>query len=258
MTRPRTVGYDTPTPSVIGGMSGTRHRVTTAVTALVTAGLVLSGCASTTDGTAISDQSTPSLVDATAAPTTPRPVPVDPYAELRGVVDAAMTDVSRFWAQNGVVVPVTADVVTDRDDADCTAPGETAEEEAAAIAWACDMVTPPSVAMDAANLDTEIYEPFSDVAVYVVAAHEVGHIGLPIKRPQTDTDDTVEERRADCAAGAYLAWVADGGSPSVSVTEDQVSAVVVKMWGESSPRTEAVAFGFAKGLEACALSTPKR
>lgn len=262
MTRPHGCGYDTRNLGVIDGMSGTRHRVTTAVTVAVTAGLLLSGCASTTAGTPISVQATPSPVDATAAPTTapkttPRPS-VDPYAELRGVVKSAMTDVSRFWAQNGVVVPVTADVVTDRDDADCIAPGKTPAEEAAAIAWACDMVSPPSVAMDAANLDNKVYEPFSDVAVYLTAAHETAHIGLPIKYPQTNTGDTVEERRADCAAGAYMAWVVDGSSPTVSVTEGQVSTATVKMWGKESPRTEAAAFGFAKGLEACATSTPKR
>lgn len=261
MTRPQAHGYDTCETGVIDGMSGTRQRVTTAVTTgLVTAALVLSGCASTTAGTAISDTTSPTTsTSRIATTTTTAPRPVDPYADLREVTNAAMLDVSGFWAlEGGVVVPVDADVVTDRDDADCIAPGQTTAEEAAAIGWACDMVSPPSVAFDAANLNDEIYVPFSDVGVYLAAAHEAAHIGMPMIRTSTDTDDDVEERRADCAAGAYFAWVAAPGSPSsTSVTEADVSGTVIKMWGKDSPRTAAVAAGFSEGLQACLSYTPR-
>lgn len=261
MTRPQAHGYDTRETGVINGMSNTR-RVNTAVIGLVTAAVVLSGCGtSTVAGTAISDTTSPTTTSTSriATTTTAAPRPVDPYADLREVTNAAMLDVSGFWAlEGGVVVPVDADVVTDRDDADCIAPGQTAAEEAAAIGWACDMVSPPSVAFDAANLDDEIYMPFSDVGVYLAAAHEAAHIGMPMIRPSTDTDDDVEERRADCAAGAYFAWVAAPGSPSsTSVTEADVSGTVIKMWGKDSPRTAAVTAGFSEGLQACLSYTPR-
>ncbi|ORA54182.1 hypothetical protein BST24_26990 [Mycobacteroides franklinii] len=230
------------------------RRVTAVTTALVAASIAVSACTSTTSG-----QPTVSASERTVASTTqqrptstPRPTttPPDPHAALVEVVNEAMTDVSRFWATEGVVVPVRATVVTDQADAPCS-PSRDAEKAASAVAWACDMTTPPSVVVNVENLDAKVADQFGDVGTYIVVAHEQAHLGLPMLDRSTDTDNDTEEKRADCSAGAYFKWVVAGQSPSVSVTEAQAGGVATAMWRDTPERTRAFADGITYGLPRC-------
>src|SRR6201997_1849610 len=55
---------------------------------------------------------------------------------------------------------------------------------------------------------------FGDMAVTGVLAHEFGHALQQMAKLVTRTDPTiVREQQADCFAGVYLYWVADGKSP---------------------------------------------
>ncbi len=248
MARPETC-YTPTYLGVIGGMS--TQRVTAVTTALVAATLMLSACTTTTSGQATVSELPTSVSTSTTPPRPTSTTPaVDPYAALTEVVQEATLDVSRFWASEGVMVPTRATIVTDQADAPC-APSRDAEKAAQAVAWACDMTTPKAVVVNVANAQPDIYTQFSDVGVYNVAAHEQGHIGLPLLDRGTDTDNDVEERRADCGAGAYFAWVIAGESPTVSVTEDQAGGVAAKMWTDTPARTKAFAHGLVYGLQSC-------
>lgn len=248
MSRPELVGIKASRPGDTHGMRNARKVAVT--TALVVTALVLPACTSTTAGTA-----TVSASERTVATTTttsaPRPTsPPDPHAALTQVVQDAMTDVSRFWASEGVVVPIRATIVTDQADAPCS-PSRDAEKAAQAVAWACDMVSPQAVVVNPENLSAKVADQFGDIGTYIVIAHEQGHIGLPLLNPATDTDSDVEERRADCASGAYFKWVVAGQSPSVSVTEAQAGGTATAMWQSTPERTKAFADGITYGLPRC-------
>lgn len=259
MSRPELVGIGLAHETDTDGMHPLR-RVTAVTTALVAASIAVSACTSTTSG-----QPTVSASERTVASTTqqrptspPRPTttPPDPHAALTQVVQAAMTDTSRFWATEGVVVPTRAAIVTDQADAPCS-PSRDAEKAAQAVAWACDMVSPQAVVVNTENLSTDIARPFSDTGVYIVVGHEQSHIGLITLAPATDTDDDTEERRADCGAGAYMAWVVAGQSPSVSVSESDVANTTGAMWSATAPeRQKAFVHGFVNGLKSCLTYRP--
>lgn len=255
MSRPEVVGIGLARETDTHGMS--THRTKLTIVALVAAAtLVLPACTSTVAGTpALSADRSTSATSTTQrpAPTTPR---TDPYADLTKTVQAATLDVSRFWASEGVMVPTRALVVTDPYEAPCAASRD-AEKEAQAVAWACDMTSPQAVVVRAENMADDIDRPFSDTGVYIVIAHEQGHIGLPLLDPATDTDDNTEEKRADCAAGSYFSWVVADKSPSVSVTESEVANTTGAMWQSSAPdRQRAFVHGYVNGLKSCLTYRP--
>lgn len=254
MSRPEAVGIGLARETDTGGMRMSRKAVVT--TALVAASIAASACTSTTAGTATVSASE----RAVATTTTPRPTTtapqVDEYAALTKTVQAAMLDTSRFWASEGVVVPTRALVTTDPAEAPCAASRD-AEREAQAVAWACDMVQPQTVVVNPENLESEVSARVGDVGTYIVLAHEQSHIGLPALTSATDTDDDVEERRADCGAGSYMAWVVSDQSPTISVTEDKVGRTTDAMWATSAPeRQRAFVQGYVHGLQSCLTYRP--
>ncbi|WP_157931136.1 hypothetical protein [Mycobacteroides abscessus] len=250
MSRPEVVGIEVSRPGDTHGMRMSRKTFVT--TALVAASVAVSACTSTTPGVPLaSDTTTPVSVSTATATSAPRTTSApDPHAALVKVVNAAMTDVSRFWASEGVVVPIRATIVTDQADGPCS-PSRDAEKAAQAVAWACDMTTPQVVVVNPENLSAKVADQFGDIGTYIVIAHEQGHIGMPLLNPATDTDSDVEERRADCASGAYFKWVVAGQSPSVSVTEAQAGGTATAMWRDTPERTKAFADGITYGLPRC-------
>lgn len=222
MTRPRAHGYDTSKLGVLSGMSGTRRKVTTAVTGLVTAGLLLSGCASTTAGTAISDTTTPptTSVTSTAAPrattTAPRPTtttPTDPFAERLVEI---VRDVDATWesalhrtidARMREVGATGCDGTPTRLAAVCTPSGGGV----------------PTLEWNRAGL-TKAQRDGTEVAVVLTLAHEYGHIVLGATG--NSTNNAREERRADCLAGAYL-----------SVAGPKYGSSSDVLWNEAFPAT---------------------
>src|SRR6201997_2320999 len=112
---------------------------------------------------------------------------------------------------------------------------------------------------------------FGDMAVNGVLAHEFGHALQQMAKLVTKTDPTiVREQQADCFAGVYLFWVADGKSPRFTLSTadglDHVLAGVIitrdpildadtpndDEHGSALDRVSAFQMGFLSGASACA------
>ena len=113
---------------------------------------------------------------------------------------------------------------------------------------------------------------YGDMAITMVLAHEYGHAiartaGIT-KRRQTPT--LVAEQQADCLAGVYLRWVAQGDSPRFTLsTGDGLNGVLATMLtlrdpllspdetigdnehGSAFERISAFQFGFTEGADSC-------
>lgn len=113
---------------------------------------------------------------------------------------------------------------------------------------------------------------YGDMAITMVLAHEYGHAiartaGIT-KRRQTPT--LVAEQQADCLAGVYLRWVAQGDSPRFTLsTGDGLNGVLAAMLalrdpllnpdetvgdnehGSAFERISAFQFGFTEGAGSC-------
>jgi predicted metalloprotease len=112
---------------------------------------------------------------------------------------------------------------------------------------------------------------FGDMSVNGVLAHEFGHALQQMARLVRRSDPTIVlEQQADCFAGVYLFWVADGKSPrfTLSTTKDldHVLAGVITTrdpvmdsdtendneHGSALDRISAFQMGFTSGAPACA------
>lgn len=197
MTRPPSHGYDTPTTGVIGGMRK-RRKVTAAVTGLVTAGLVLSGCSTVTAGTAAPSAE---LGTYTAAPSTPKitpkPAPSDPFTAR---VERTVDDILAWWA------PRTGD---DYDDVSVVVYTGINDGKCYAKHGYAVVCTYPGGRATVA-VDREDVEPVTRESAYggkmtlaLFLAHEVGHIVTERLDPGV-TDRMTRETRAECAAAVYM------------------------------------------------------
>lgn len=194
MTRPRDAGNRGIVPSVVSTMR-TRRIATVTVTA-VTA-LMLSGCGSTTAGTA--------TVNPSAAMTTTTPVAVPTTTtrvaeeSLPDLVKRALTHIDAFWEGElgrdigATIVPFNS-AAGDRPTCD----GDEVE-----VAGYCPATTKEdTIAWDSSELD-RIRDEGGDLSVALVMAHEYGHaveddMGQPPR-------GVTAERRAWCLSGAYMA-----------------------------------------------------
>ncbi len=112
---------------------------------------------------------------------------------------------------------------------------------------------------------------FGDMSVNGVLAHEFGHALQHMAKLVTRQDPTiVREQQADCFAGVYLFWVADGKSPRFTLSTadglDHVLAGVITTrdpvmdsdtenddeHGSALDRISAFQMGFISGASACA------
>ncbi|HEY1439924.1 MAG TPA: peptidase, partial [Mycobacterium sp.] len=112
---------------------------------------------------------------------------------------------------------------------------------------------------------------FGDMSVNGVLAHEFGHALQQMAKLVTRRDPTiVREQQADCFAGVYLFWVADGKSPRFTLSTadglDHVLAGIITTrdpvmdadtenddeHGSALDRISAFQMGFINGASACA------
>lgn len=112
---------------------------------------------------------------------------------------------------------------------------------------------------------------FGDMSVTGVLAHEFGHALQSMARLVTRRDPTVvREQQADCFAGVYLWWVAEGNSPRFTLSTadglDHVLAGIITTrdpvmdadeenddeHGSALDRISAFQMGFLSGTSACA------
>jgi predicted metalloprotease len=130
-----------------------------------------------------------------------------------------------------------------------------------------------TIGWDRGVLLPSLREANGDMGVSMVLAHEYGH--SVAEQSGIDSDGTptlVSEQQADCLAGAYMRWVAEGKSPRFTLsTGDGLNSVLSAMisfrdplsnegdddagfneHGSAFERVSAFQFGFGDGPPACA------
>lgn len=249
------------------------------------AALLLGGCGTAVVGTPISVFEDPFKVGGLAAVDGPTGLRSDAKAPSRevtgtdgGEIDElaaqSVSDLEEFWkfaypdTFDGELQPIRELISWDSDSYDGEFCGESTDglvnagfcEDDETIGWDRSVLMP---ALRAAN---------GDMAITMVLAHEYGHAvqkqaGLSPKGVPT----LVAEQQADCLAGAYVRWVAEGKSPRFTLsTGDGLNNLLAAMisfrdpllsqndyydtgdeHGSAFERVSAFQFGFTDGAESC-------
>ena len=188
------------------------------------------------------------------------------------IIEATIDDVEAFWADEFPRVfddefePVSGGFFPygpDRELPECGGP--VTYEEIAQNAFYC----PPNdlIAWDTDNLTNGLLEQFGAYTLAIVMAHEYGH-AIQARIPVSGVDTIVIEQQADCFAGAFTAFVADGGSDQLTVSVDDLDSSIAGFifirdqvgtssqapgaHGSGFDRVGAFQDGFQNGTESCA------
>ncbi len=188
----------------------------------------------------------------------------------------AIEDIEDFWSQHysdafaGTFAPVSRLVSVDPRRADTVC-----GEQAAAFDYNALYCAPDDlIAWDRVNLMPVAKEFFGDMEINGLLAHEYGHAlqwraGLA---GEQSSSILVREQQADCLAGVYMRWVAEGHSPRFSLNTsralDQVMAGAIAgrdpvstfdtlmldppSHGTALDRVSAFQTGFDVGADGCA------
>lgn len=264
-------------------LRATRRALTGAAMTLVVVGLV-SGCAGqTVPGRARpADDLSPGAVaglPVTEGPSGLRPgvpnakLPVHGYAGTsmdRLAVDA-LSDIDAFWTKTlpkdfgKKFKPPHALTSFDSRGTDVQVCGESSQ--GLANAFYCP--DNDSVAWDRGALLPGLSSTFGPMSVVTVFAHEMGHaVQYRIGGVTDATPTIVKEQQADCYAGAFIRWVADGNAKHFRIStgnglnsvlstmmfiRDEVGTTDVdpEAHGSSFDRVTAFQFGFTDGAVRC-------
>ncbi|SHX65313.1 hypothetical protein [Mycobacteroides abscessus] len=210
-----------------------------AAVALATA-FILTGCSTATDGTPTASSNLGTSTTAAATATTTTTTAADPldhapaqYRTMLADTNRVMAKAAAWWTALGAVgMPTT--VIWDAS-VPCPKKGDSTP------AWTCK--NPPTVAVNPPTLDRTIYTPAGFPGLTLLIGHEASHPGMRLVDPTQDTDDSTEERRADCFAGAFQqSLIADG-----TLTAAQAEASAQTLFEGKSSRTKAWRAGFSGG-----------
>lgn len=190
--------------------------------------LVVAGCGSTTQGRAVSPLYDPFRAGGLPAEDGPSgirddaPPPDGDVANSDGgdadrLATLAVNDVAEFWTENfrdafdGSFTPVEDLISYDSEDPSSPAicDSETYGEPNA-------LFCPPDhlIAWDRGVLVPIGQQFFGDASISALLAHEYGHaVQHMASLVDDDTTTIVSEQQADCLAGTYVRWVAEGKSP---------------------------------------------
>ena len=267
---------------------GRPRRAITALRAAIAyaaAALVVAGCTTFVDGRGLSMLNDPFLaggLPATNGPSGARsnaPAPTGTVVNTdNGPLDKlsllSMTDIQEYWKSvysqslKGDFLPVGKLVSYDSNDpsSPTVCNNQTYKLVNAFFTSRCNLV-----AWDRGVFMPTAQHYFGDMAVNGVLAHEFGHALQQMAKLVTKKDPTiVREQQADCFAGVYLFWVADGKSPrfTLSTTDglDHVMAGLITVrdpvldadtenddeHGSALERISAFQMGFINGASACA------
>ncbi|MEZ0367087.1 neutral zinc metallopeptidase [Mycobacterium sp. pUA109] len=261
-----------------------RHlgRVLAAVAALLT----LTSCARVLDGHPVSVFADPFRVgglEAVDGPTGLRPDAAEPTRDVEhtdgGRVDTlaeqSVSDLEEFWGDNfsdsfaGRFRPVDQLVSWSALDVG----GRFCDTGTFKLVNAAYCKLDNTIGWDRGVLLPALREAYGDMAIPMVLAHEYGHaISKLAKLTKKRTPILVAEQQADCFAGVYLRWVAQGDSPRFTLsTGDGLNAVLAAMLvlrdpvlheediegggnehGSAFERISAFQFGFTEGAASCA------
>lgn len=153
--------------------------------------------------------------------------------DLGDVVDDSIADVEAFWTEEfpqiygEEFVPVQGyyGYGPDTEMPPCGNPPPT-YQDIADNAFYC----PESdiIAADEARLIPYLAERFHPFTIGIVFAHEYGH-AIQARTGTFGNRSVVTEMQADCFAGAWTAWIADGNSDNFEVQEEQLDFSVAGM-----------------------------
>lgn len=258
------------------------HRVLVSACTLV---LLLSGCARMLDGQPVSVFADPFRVgglQAVDGPTGLRPDAPPPTREVNGtdggridqLAAQSVSDLEAFWTTtypntfDGEFKP--AKSLLSWDPAQLR--GKFCDSRTFLLVNAAYCYLDNTIGWDRRLLLPALRSAYGDMAITMVLAHEYGHAiartaGIT-KRRQTPT--LVAEQQADCLAGVYLRWVAQGDSPRFTLsTGDGLNSVLAAMLalrdpllgpdetignnehGSAFERISAFQFGFTDGAGSC-------
>ena len=262
-----------------------RGRRVQAAIAFVGAALVVAGCSTFVDGRALSMLNDPFRVGglpATNGPSGPRPDAPSPTGTVvntdNGPIDKlsllAINDIEDYWKSvyseslKGTFVPVGKLVSYDSDNPNSPVVcyNDTYKLVNAFFTSRCNLI-----AWDRGVFMPVAQRYFGDMSVTGVLAHEFGHALQQMAKLVTRKDPTiVREQQADCFAGVYLYWVADGKSPRFTLSTadglDHVLAGIIitrdpvldadsqndDEHGSALDRISAFQMGFLNGASSCA------
>jgi predicted metalloprotease len=262
-----------------------RGRRLKAAIACAGAVLMVAGCSTFVDGRALSMLNDPFRVGglpATNGPSGPRPNAPAPTGTVvntdNGRIDKlsllSINDIEDYWKSvysqslKGTFVPVGKLVSYDSDNPNSpiVCHTDTYKLPNAFFTSRCNLI-----AWDRGVFMPVAQRYFGDMSVTGVLAHEFGHALQQMAKLVTKSDPTiVREQQADCFAGVYLFWVADGKSPRFTLSTadglDHVLAGVIitrdpvldadtpndDEHGSALDRISAFQMGFLSGASACA------
>lgn len=247
--------------------------------------LVVAGCTTFVDGRALSTLNDPFRVGglpATNGPSGIRSGAPNPTGTVvntdNGSIDKlsllSVNDIEEYWKSvysqslPGSFLPVGKLVSYNSKDPDSpfVCHSDTYKLVNAFYTYRCNLI-----AWDRGVFMPVAKQYFGDMAVNGVLAHEFGHALQRMAKLVTGRDPTiVHEQQADCFAGVYLFWVADGKSPRFTLSTadglDHVLAGIITTrdpvmdveeenddeHGSALDRVSAFQTGFLTGASACA------
>lgn len=187
----------------------------------------------------------------------------------------SISDLEAFWTDayqgtfDGQFKPVKELISWDSDDYD----GEFCGESTSGLINAGFCEDDNTIGWDRGVLLPALREANGDMAITMVLAHEYGHaIQKMAKLNKKGTPTLVAEQQADCLAGVYLRWVAEGNSKRFTLsTGDGLNNLLAAMisfrdpllsqddyfstgdeHGSAFERISAFQFGFTDGPSSCA------
>jgi predicted metalloprotease len=264
------------------------RRLLRAAVALAGAALMLSSCTNLLAGKPVSIFADPFRVGGMAATDGPSGLRPNAPAPAREALDGnggkedelalqSVSDIEQFWRGayrpplDGTFQPATSLVSWDSKQYStrkfCGA--ETYDLVNAMYCWDGN-----NIGWDRGQLLPILRKTFGDISVSLVLGHEYGHaVQRRALLAGTATPTLVGEQQADCFAGVYMRWVAEGKSPRFTVsTGEGLNSVLAAMislrdpipsagqssssgedeHGSAFERISAFQFGFTDGVPACA------
>ena len=261
-----------------------RHLVTTVIATC--SALLLAACATTLQGKAVSVFDDPFSVagmPATDGPTGLRDDAPDPSRVVLGTDEGeidelarqAVSDIEEYWEGaysetfDGEFTPVEELISWDANGFD----GQFCDADTYGLVNAAFCYDDETIGWDRGELMPALRDANGDMGVTMVLAHEYGHAvqrksGLTTK----GTPTLLAEQQADCFAGSYMRWVAEGSSPRFTLSTGEglnnvLAAVIafrdpllnegnpeagVDEHGTAFERLSAFQIGFTDGPSACA------
>lgn len=264
-----------------------RHRF---AALLACVALLVSGCGQELRGTPVSVFADPFRVagmPATDGPTGLRDDAAEPTREVTGTdggeIDhlavSSISDIEEFWETaypetfDDEFTPVSDVISWDADGFD----GMFCDTDTYNLVNAAFCHDDETIGWDRGVLLPSLRRANGDMAVTMVLAHEYGHaVQLQAGMITRSTPTLVAEQQADCLAGVYMRWVAEGNSPRFTLsTGDGLNNLLAAMiafrdpllnegapdvgddeHGSAFERVSAFQFGFTDGAGSCASMDP--